>query len=109
MLGATSPVGLVFFSVWYAFHISVDVTTDQQIFSYGFCLGSVISLYIPMIVEISFAGANMGKRMAFAIVPSGIAALIGPPITGFLLGNDYSWWKAILFSSVGTAANCMSL
>ena len=113
MLGATSPVGLIFFWVWHVFHMSVDVTTDQQIFSYKFCLGSVtvISLYVPMIVDITFTGANMGKRMAFATVPSGIAALIGPPVTGFLLGNDYTWctWQAIVFSSMGTAANCMSL
>jgi hypothetical protein len=93
--------------------MSVDVTTDQRIFSYKFCLGSVtvISLYVPMIVDITFTGANMGKRMAFATVPSCIVALIRPPVTGFLLGNDYTWctWQAIVFSSMGTAANCMSL
>jgi hypothetical protein len=61
-----------------------------------------------MIVDISLPGADMGKRLAFAIVPAGIAALIGPPVTGFLIGDDYSWWKAVLFSSVGTTTNCMS-
>lgn len=39
-------------------------------------------------------------RMGMAIVPVGVACLVGPPICGAILGVDYVWWRGILFASV---------
>lgn len=38
--------------------------------------------------------------MGMAIVPVGIACLVGPPICGAVLGANYEWWKGVLFASV---------
>jgi hypothetical protein len=100
MLGASNPVGLVLFSLGYVCYISVIVVANSYICSYGFLFGSVIALYLPMITNITLPGTDMGKRMGFALAPVGVATLIGPPITGAILGKDYAWWKAIVFSSV---------
>jgi hypothetical protein len=61
-----------------------------------------------MIVDISLPDADMGNRMGIALAPIGIASLIGPPIVGAILGKDYDWWKAILFSSVSVNVNRIS-
>jgi hypothetical protein len=55
-----------------------------------------------MIANLSLPGTDMGKRMGIALAPIGVATLIGPPITGAILGKDYAWWKAIVFSSVSS-------
>lgn len=39
-------------------------------------------------------------RMGMAIVPVGVACLVGPPICGAILGVDYVWWRGVLFASV---------
>ena len=100
MLGAGSPVGLVLFALWYVTCMSTMVIADSHIFSYGFLFGSILSLYLPMIADISFDGSDMGQRMGIALAPIGIASLIGPPITGAILSKHYVWWKPIVFSSV---------
>lgn len=41
------------------------------------------------------------KRCGLSLIPPAVAALVGPPITGSILGRDYIWWKGILFASVG--------
>lgn len=61
-----------------------------------------------MIVDISFHGSDMGQRMGIALAPVGIASLIGPPITGAILGKEYVWWKPIVFSSVSIMQSCAS-
>ncbi|EGO20075.1 hypothetical protein SERLADRAFT_478728 [Serpula lacrymans var. lacrymans S7.9] len=83
MLGCINVVGLILFSIFY-----------------GFLFGSVIALYLPMISELTPPGVEMGKRMGVALIPIGVASMVGPPITGAILGPDYVWWKAIVFSSI---------
>ena len=39
-------------------------------------------------------------RIGFSLVPPAVAALVGPPIAGSILGPDYVWWKGITFASV---------
>ena len=38
--------------------------------------------------------------MGIAVMPAGIALLLGPPVSGMILGMHYHWLKGILFSSV---------
>ena len=39
-------------------------------------------------------------RMGFALLFTGLAGLIGPPINGALLTSEYKWWRPIVFSGV---------
>ncbi|KAI0322139.1 hypothetical protein OF83DRAFT_1161394 [Amylostereum chailletii] len=45
-----------------------------------------------------FFGATT-YRMGIAILPVGVACLVGPPISGAILGNDFRWLESILFAS----------
>lgn len=42
--------------------------------------------------------------MGMAIVPVGVACLVGPPICGAILGVDYVWWRGVLFASVSDSS-----
>ncbi|THH15775.1 hypothetical protein EW146_g4756 [Bondarzewia mesenterica] len=93
MLGCTTPVGLVLFVIFY-----------------GFFFGASVALYLPIIDSLTPPGANKGKRMGFAIVPVGIACLVGPPISGAILGSvNYVWWKGVVFASVTDTIPCVFL
>ncbi|ETW83314.1 MFS monocarboxylate transporter [Heterobasidion irregulare TC 32-1] len=92
MLGSTTPAGLVLFVVFY-----------------GFFFGASVALYLPIIDSLTPAGANKGKRMGFAIVPVGVACLVGPPISGAILGSSYAWWKGVVFASVTDTVPCVFL
>ncbi|PFH53670.1 hypothetical protein AMATHDRAFT_907 [Amanita thiersii Skay4041] len=83
MLGAGTAPGLVLFSL---FH--------------GLFFGSTLSLYYPMIVDMAPSEADMGKVMGYAWGPGGVAALIGPPLGGALLGKDFIWWRAVVFAAL---------
>ena len=47
--------------------------------------------------------------MGFAIVPVGVACLVGPPISGAILGSSYAWWKGVVFASVSFADDTILL
>ncbi|EJU01033.1 hypothetical protein DACRYDRAFT_53554, partial [Dacryopinax primogenitus] len=70
---------------------------------YGFFSGAYISLLGPMFAAMADHPSEMGARMGFAFALVGVAALIGTPIDGALVGSgpEYEWWKAIVFSAVG--------
>jgi len=68
--------------------------------SYGFFLGTTISLYLPAVASISKGDQDGGKRMGLALVPVGISSLVGTPISGAILGSDYDWWKGTVFASM---------
>ena len=40
--------------------------------------------------------------MGIAFAVSAIAGLVGAPISGALLGDDYAWWKPAVFAGVRT-------
>ncbi|KAF8200272.1 major facilitator superfamily domain-containing protein [Pholiota molesta] len=67
---------------------------------YGFFFGSTIALYLPAVAYISPTKTNMGAVMGVGITPVGVASLIGPPITGAILGSNLVWWKGVTFASV---------
>ncbi|THH15784.1 hypothetical protein EW146_g4748 [Bondarzewia mesenterica] len=93
MLGCTNIPGLTFFVIFY-----------------GFFFGTAMALYLPLIAELTPEGLNMGKRMGYGCVPMGIASLVGPSISGAIMGNNkYLWWKGILFSSLTTSGSSILL
>ncbi|KZP00819.1 MFS general substrate transporter [Calocera viscosa TUFC12733] len=75
---------------------------------YGFFSGAYISLMGPMFAAMADHPSEMGARMGLAFALVGVAALVGTPIDGALVGNgpDYVWWKAIVFSSIVMLAGC---
>ncbi|TFY78600.1 hypothetical protein EWM64_g5410 [Hericium alpestre] len=82
MLGCVTPAGLLLFVIFY-----------------GFFFGASVAMYLPVIDALTPSGADKGKRMGMAVVPVGVACLIGPPISGAVLGADYAWWKGVVFAS----------
>ncbi|KZT01338.1 MFS general substrate transporter [Laetiporus sulphureus 93-53] len=81
--GCSTPYGLVLFTIFY-----------------GFFFGTGVSLYLPVVSSISKDGVDIGKRMGISLFPVGIASLIGNPINGAILGQDYIWWKGVTFAGV---------
>ncbi|KAA1467719.1 MFS general substrate transporter [Dentipellis sp. KUC8613] len=90
MLGCATPVGLVLF-----------------VLVYGFFFGASVALYLPVIDALTPAGMDKGKRMGMAVVPVGVACLVGPPISGAILGSTYTWWKGVTFASVCSASTAL--
>ncbi|KAJ7035773.1 MFS general substrate transporter [Mycena alexandri] len=66
---------------------------------FGFFFGSTIALYIPVIVGLVPQNANMGKIIGIAVLPVGVASLIGTPIAGAILGPQLVWSRGIYFAS----------
>ncbi|EJU01036.1 MFS general substrate transporter [Dacryopinax primogenitus] len=69
---------------------------------YGFITGAYVSMSGPFFAAMADHMGEMGARMGLALALVGIAALVGTPIDGALLGNgpEYSWSRAIVFTSV---------
>ncbi|KAM0747249.1 MFS general substrate transporter [Meredithblackwellia eburnea MCA 4105] len=82
MFGATSPVGAILCTILF-----------------GFFSGAVFSLMSPVFVALSTDVSEIGLRQGLAFPVSGLAALIGPPISGALLSaaNGHFKW-AITFA-----------
>jgi len=92
MLGCGRPVGLILFAIFY-----------------GFFFGATISVYLPLIASLGASDVDIGKRIGISLVPVGLAYLIGSPITGTILGRDYTWWRGIIFASatMTSAVGCL--
>ncbi|CZR54840.1 uncharacterized protein PAC_04724 [Phialocephala subalpina] len=70
-------------------------------FLYGFFGGGFQALLGPIFSRLSFSVTEIGHRMGLGFFVLGVGSLIGSPIQGALLGSDFIWWKAVLFSAVG--------
>ncbi|CAL1707485.1 unnamed protein product [Somion occarium] len=79
MLAAGTPQGLFLFAIFY-----------------GFFFGATNSMYLPLVTSVTAGGTRIG----FSLVPPAVAALVGPPIAGSILGPHYVWWQGITFASV---------
>lgn len=75
---------------------------------YGLFSGAYISLLGPMFVAMADHPSEIGARTGFALALIGIAALVGTPIDGALVGNgpDYVWSNAIIFSAIVMLVGC---
>ncbi|KAK7055356.1 MFS monocarboxylate transporter [Favolaschia claudopus] len=83
MLGINNAAGLVIFALFY-----------------GYFFGTLISIYLPMIRELTPDGTNMGRRMGYALSPIGLGSTVGPPMIGAILTDKFVWWKPIVASAV---------
>ncbi|KAJ6561220.1 major facilitator superfamily domain-containing protein [Mycena vulgaris] len=83
MLGCGNAAGLVIFAL-----------------VYGYLFGTIISIYLPMIRDLTPDGTNMGRRMGYALSPIGLGSTVGPPMIGAILSEDFVWWRAIVCSAV---------
>ncbi|KAJ7656808.1 major facilitator superfamily domain-containing protein [Mycena polygramma] len=92
MLAGGHTAGLILFSIFF-----------------GFFFGSTIALYLPVVAMLVPRQADMGRIMGVALFPPGLAALIGPPIAGAVLGPNLVWWRGITFASVTLVAGSLLL
>ncbi|KAJ7717834.1 hypothetical protein DFH07DRAFT_716069, partial [Mycena maculata] len=83
MLGCGNAAGLVIFAL-----------------IYGYLFGTIISIYLPMIRDLTVDGSNMGRRMGYALSPIGLGSTVWPPIIGAILSGSFVWWRAIVCSAV---------
>ncbi|KAJ7938366.1 hypothetical protein B0H13DRAFT_2648764 [Mycena leptocephala] len=83
MLGCNNAAGLVVFAL-----------------IYGYLFGTIISIYLPMIRDLTPDGTNMGRRMGYALSPIGLGSTVGPPMIGAILSGSFVWWRAIVCSAV---------
>ncbi|KAJ3745066.1 MFS general substrate transporter [Lentinula detonsa] len=67
---------------------------------YGFFAGSYVGLINPLMASLSNSVSEIGLRMGIAFFFSGIGGLIGTPIGGALLTEEFIWWQAALFSGI---------
>ncbi|QRV93588.1 major facilitator superfamily transporter [Ceratobasidium sp. AG-Ba] len=67
---------------------------------YGFFSGSFFSLMSPLIVSLADHMHEVGLRLGFAFTVIGIATLIGTPISGALLSDNYTWYRPIVFCGI---------
>jgi len=76
---------------------------------YGFFSGAYVSLVPSCIAAWANSLSEIGVRLGISFAISGIGALIGSPITGYILGDTYDWWKASTFSGICLLAAAICL
>ncbi|KAF9224168.1 MFS general substrate transporter [Gyrodon lividus] len=70
---------------------------------YGYFSGIFQALWAPVMVLLTPDLSELGVRMGVACAAMAIGGLIGPPISGALLTNDYIWWRGALFNGIAGA------
>ncbi|KAI0737615.1 major facilitator superfamily domain-containing protein [Daedaleopsis nitida] len=67
---------------------------------YGLLSGVYITLLAPWLAMLADDITEIGARMGVAFFFCGVGSLIGTPIEGSLLTNNYVWWKPALFAGI---------
>lgn len=67
---------------------------------YGFLTGGVIALVAPVIATLTLNPAELGLRMGTTFFVMSFGSLLGTPIEGVLIGSQFHWWKAFVFSGI---------
>ncbi|THH00733.1 hypothetical protein EW026_g1870 [Hermanssonia centrifuga] len=67
---------------------------------FGFFAGAYIALNAPLIAVLTDDFSEIGARMGIAFTILAIGGLIGSPISGALLTENYIWWRPALFSGI---------
>ncbi|KAJ7578045.1 major facilitator superfamily domain-containing protein [Mycena floridula] len=67
---------------------------------FGFFSGSFVALLSPMFASLAKNFSEIGARMGLGFTVNGIAVLIGSPVAGALLTDQFLWWRPIVFSGV---------
>ncbi|KAJ6629721.1 major facilitator superfamily domain-containing protein [Mycena sp. CBHHK59/15] len=78
---------------------------------YGFCAGVYITLAAPLVTLLTDDMGELGLRIGVAFAAVGLGGLIGPPINGALLTENFIWWRPTLFSGLlaATGSFCFLL
>ncbi|KAH7910238.1 MFS general substrate transporter [Hygrophoropsis aurantiaca] len=84
--------------------IGVRTLASVAIFGvlYGFFAGTVLALWTPLIEALTPDMSEFGARMGIMCAFMAFGGLIGTPISGAILGDNYIWWRAALFNGVRT-------
>ncbi|CAA7262211.1 unnamed protein product [Cyclocybe aegerita] len=72
---------------------------------YGFMSGAALSLSPPCFAALARHPSEVGVRFGIAFSLAAFGALIGNPITGELLGPNFTWNKPIIVSAVAFTAS----
>lgn len=67
---------------------------------FGLSAGAFIALMAPLIAYLTDDISELGLRMGLAFMACGVGALVGPPVQGALLTENFVWWKPVVFSGV---------
>ncbi|KIK60071.1 hypothetical protein GYMLUDRAFT_85576 [Collybiopsis luxurians FD-317 M1] len=89
------------------FGITSDASLIVFAILYGFFTGAVIALVAPVVATMAAHPAEIGYRMGTTFFFMSFGTLLGTPIDGVLLGSQFHWWKAIVFSGVLMASGTL--
>ncbi|KAI0723230.1 MFS general substrate transporter [Earliella scabrosa] len=64
---------------------------------FGFFSGAYLSLCAPCVASLARNPSEIGARFGPAYLITSFGALTGTPITGALVGDNFTWWKNTLF------------
>ncbi|KAJ6619169.1 major facilitator superfamily domain-containing protein [Mycena sp. CBHHK59/15] len=67
---------------------------------YGLCAGVFVTLMAPLLAVLTEDLGELGLRMGVSFAMVGIGGLIGPPMNGALLTEQFLWWRPALFSGL---------
>lgn len=68
--------------------------------AYGYFSGIFIALMVPLVTSFTPDLSELGARMGICFAFAAFSGLLGGPISGALLGSQYRWWIASLFSGL---------
>ncbi|KAJ7581258.1 major facilitator superfamily domain-containing protein [Mycena floridula] len=87
--------GIMLFSL---FGLTNDAATILFSILYGFFSGAFVSLCGPIYASTAKDLSEIGVRMGLGFVFNGAAVLLGSPVAGVLLTDEFLWWRPIVFS-----------
>ncbi|KAF7303596.1 MFS general substrate transporter [Mycena indigotica] len=67
---------------------------------YGFFAGCIVTCMSPLLAVLTEDMSELGARLGISVAISGIGILVGPPIDGVLLTEQFIWWRPALFSGL---------
>ncbi|KAG1852404.1 major facilitator superfamily domain-containing protein [Suillus tomentosus] len=68
--------------------------------TYGYFSGVYIALLVPLVTVLTPDLSELGARMGICFAFTAFGGLLSGPISGALLGPQYKWWIASLFSGL---------
>lgn len=77
--------------------------TDSMVLlglAYGYFSGIFIALVVPLVTSFTPDLSELGARMGVCFSFTAFSGLLGGPISGALVGSQYRWWIASLFSGL---------
>ncbi|KAH7882295.1 MFS general substrate transporter [Phlebopus sp. FC_14] len=91
--------------------VGIRTVTSVVLFGviYGFFAGAFLSLWAPVLTLLTPDLAELGARMGLACVIMALGGLVGPPISGALLTDQYIWWRTAVFNGAVAAVGTVFL